>query len=95
MHYILDDKHNAVAVSLLEWAKWFETASRRVKETNVGDIRISTVFLGLDHSFGEGKPLLFETMIFGGEHNQDMDRYSTWQEAEDGHERFVNKVRGA
>jgi hypothetical protein len=32
-----------------------------------GNIGISTVFLGLDHRhFGDGPPLLFETMVFGG-----------------------------
>lgn len=26
---------------------------------------VSTVFLGLDHQYGEGPPLVFETMVFG------------------------------
>lgn len=67
---------------------WFETADRRVAETFLADnaIRISTVFMGLDHRFfGNGPPLLFETMIFGGEHADLMQRYSTWDQAEQGH----------
>ena len=92
MHYILDDKHNLIAVDLIDWARWFEKADRTVKKTNVGAVEISTVFLGLDNSFGEGPPLFFETMIFGGKHDQDIKRYSTWQEAEEGHGRLVKKI---
>ncbi len=56
-------------------------------------IYISTVFLGLDHSFGEGPPLLFETMVFGGEHDQDQRRYSTKKDAIEGHEEIVKMCR--
>lgn len=57
-----------------------------------GDVRVSTVFLCLDHRIGPGAPLLFETMIFGGEHDGYTDRYSTWEEAEDGHKRALALV---
>ncbi len=44
------------------------------------------MFVGIDLGFMiEGPPLLFETMIFGGEHDQEQWRYSTWEEAEAGH----------
>lgn len=59
---------------------------------------VSTVFLGLDHQMGEGEPILFETMVFpsgDGEFNeQEMDRYSTYQEALDGHWAMVEKWGG-
>lgn len=58
-------------------------------------IYISTVFLGLDHSFGSGPPLLFETMVFGGPLDQEMDRYTTWEEAEIGHKVMVEGVKKA
>ncbi len=88
-HYILDGKEPKNA-DLMEWARWFETADRHVAKTAVSDeINVSTVFLGLDHSFGDGPPLLFETMIFGGEHDQYQDRYETWKQAETGHEKAV------
>lgn len=48
--------------------------------------RVSTVFLSLDHNWGDGPPILFETMIFGGEHDGYQERYRTWEEAEEGHE---------
>ena len=66
---------------------------RRVGLTEIGDIRVSTVFLGIDHNFCGGAPLLFETMIFGGPHDQEMQRYSTWDEAENGHEQMVELAK--
>ena len=84
-HYILDGK-TAKSVDLIEWAQWLETADRHVAKTTVNDeVNVSTVFIGLDYSFGSGPPLLFETMIFGGEHDQYQERFETWEQAEDGH----------
>jgi hypothetical protein len=92
--YILFGK-TPVEADLLEWGKWFQDADRHVAQTEIGDFWISTVFLGLDHQFGEGPPLLFETMVF----NKDRDdlwceRSSTWEEAEETHQRGVDYVRG-
>ena len=91
--YILDNHTPIPEDDVLKWGMWFETNDRIVKKTIIGDIRISTVFLGLDHSYGEGSPLLFETMIFGGKYHEDQDRCSTWDEAEKMHERMVKKVK--
>jgi hypothetical protein len=56
----------------------------------LGVVVVSTVFLGLDHSFGEGPPLLFETMVFVNDMSgRWMDRCSTWAEAERQHGRGV------
>jgi uncharacterized protein (DUF1684 family) len=38
---------------------------KRIAETTLFDgTWISTVWLGLDHGFGDGPPLIFETMVF-------------------------------
>jgi hypothetical protein len=57
--------------------------------------RVSTVWLGLDHSFFGGPPLIFETMIFGGDRDTDlmMWRYSTADEAMRGHVRAVRFLK--
>lgn len=83
--YILDGHKGVRCPNLLEWAKWFEIADRDVGKTCRDGVRVSTVFLGLDHNYGDGPPLLFETMIFGGEHDASQWRYSTWEEAAEGH----------
>lgn len=56
------------------------------------DIRVSTVFLFINHGF-HGSPLWFETIIFGGPHDQDwMARYATYEEAKKGHQEMVDRV---
>lgn len=89
--YILDGK-TPVLCDLMTWALEFDKANRTVAKTEIGDVLISTVFLGLDHNWGAGPPLLFETMIFGGELDQEQERYSTWDEAEEGHKKMVERV---
>lgn len=84
--YVLNGKIPVKCENLIEWAKQMQITNRIVKQSKFGDIMVSTVFLGLDHSFGKGEPLLFETMIFGGKNDQYQKRYSTWDEAEIGHE---------
>jgi hypothetical protein len=70
--YILaeDGKTPVRADDLMTWAAWFEDRNKRVvRRTSIGHVLVSTVFLGLDHSFfGDGAPVLWETMIFGGRH---------------------------
>ena len=80
---------------VIEWAKWFKTADRVVAQENISeDIMVSTVFLGCDESFGlNPRPLIFETLVFGGKCGGMMDRYSTWGQAERGHAKMVEKVK--
>ena len=63
-HYILRDKLAIRCDDLLAWVLWFADADRTVARTDIDGIVVSTVFLGLDHQFGDGEPRLFETMIF-------------------------------
>lgn len=94
-NYILDENHNTIKTNdLMKWAAWFETADRKVKATELpNDVKVSTVFLGLDHNWiNGGDPILFETMVFGGVLDREQDRYSTWKQAEKGHEEMVKKA---
>jgi hypothetical protein len=115
MHYRLEG-HEVVPVEidiyagakgreqLLAWAQWFETADRTVMRTELIDGSvISTVFLALDHSYGVGPPLLFETALVSGEEQFDsyfkrmyrpcevVARYSTWAEAQAGHMEWIER----
>lgn len=68
----------------------------RVARTSVGAATVSTVFLVLDYRFGgDGPPLLFETLVFGGLFDQEGDRYATEAEARAGHAAMVQRVREA
>lgn len=95
VHWILEGREPVPVADLLEWGRWFQDVEdRRVALTHVGGIRISTVFLGLDHGFGEeGPPILFETMTFGWPMNDECWRYATWDEAVAGHRRAVRLAR--
>jgi hypothetical protein len=90
--YILVGHEPVEEPDLLTWGQWFEEADRHVALTEQGDVRVSTVFLGLDHRVGPGPPLLFETMAFVGDEDEGCERYATWDEAEEGHKRWVAKV---
>jgi hypothetical protein len=50
----------------------------------------------MDHSLagliGDGSPVLFETMVFGGEYDEYQERYHTYDEAEEGHKRICEMV---
>ena len=93
VHYILEGK-NIKAVDFLTWAMWYESAERTIARTEVGNVIVSTVFFGLDFSFGsENVPELFETMILGGELDGTKVRCTTWEQAEELHERYVRMIK--
>ena len=90
--------HKGVPCDLMTWARAFEFSnpSHIVAKTDVGDSRVSTVFLGLNHNyFDDGPPLIFETMIFGSSLDQYLERCSTWEEAEAQHAVAVQKAKEA
>lgn len=91
--YVLVGHEAKEEPDLLTWARWFEDSGRAriVDRTELGEaVVVSTVFLALDHRFsGEGPPILFETMVFGGDRHCETRRCSTWDEAIDQHARVV------
>jgi hypothetical protein len=96
-NYVLEGRTPVRERDVIKWAEWYER-SRRDGSRIVGNfkhngIKVSTVFLGIDHSFGDGPPLLFETMIFGGEDDQTCWRFSTWEEAEAHHMATCRELR--
>lgn len=91
--YILEGHETVKCKDFMKWAKWFEAAERHVAHDEIEGAEISTVFLGRDHSFGEGPPMLFETMIFGGPHDQYQERCSTWDEAVKMHKNAIALVK--
>lgn len=86
-YYKLDGHIPVPAESITEAMQ----GDRQVALEERNGIKTSTVFLGIDHQFfGDGPPLLFETMIFGGLHDQWQERCSTWEEAESLHKHAVS-----
>jgi len=94
--YILNpDGTTRPATTDTEFWNWFEKADRRVRYSEVGDVSVSTVFLGFDHGFDEnGDPVLFETMIFGGPEDGWQTRSCTIDEARDMHKEACYEAFG-
>lgn len=95
MHAILIG-HQVKTCNLMTWARWNEATARsgigrHVADETAGRVRVSTVFLGIDHNHGWGAPRWFETMVFVAGEGVDLVRYSTWEEAEAGHAAMVKK----
>lgn len=68
------------------------TIAKNTYEIKGESILVSTVFLGVDHRHGEGVPVLFETMVFGGKYNDFQRRYCTYDEAIEGHNNICELV---
>jgi len=95
-YYVLDDRGEPVAAgSVEEWARWFEAnrLNRHVGDTTIDGVRVSTVFLGVDHQWGSGPPLIFETMIFGGPYDSYEWRWTTRAQASANHDQAVAAIR--
>ncbi len=76
----------------MEFGRFFEDINnRKVALDVVEGNEISTVFLGLDHSYADvGEPVLWETLVLSGPMSDNMDRCSgTRSDAMDMHNRMV------
>lgn len=92
MYYILEG-HETKKATFKEWAEWYgKRPERHVADETINGSRISTVFLGINHAYDSGPLLLFETLVFGGKLDGEMDRYTTWEQAEAGHKEMVGRV---
>lgn len=95
--YILDGHRVVPEPDLYKWGAWLEKADRKVARTELPDGSVvSTVFLGLDYSFTakSKRKFLFETMVFGGLHDEYQARCGTWLQAEKMHKRVVKIAKG-
>jgi hypothetical protein len=103
MYFVPDGEGGFRAATLWEWAGWneihrlapFPEGGKVVgREELPGNVVVSTVFLGLNHNYHGGEPILFETMVFGGPHDDYQRRYRTHQEAQQGHAEALRMVKG-
>ena len=94
MWYILKYK-KPIKATIEEYSKWISKNPKQkvVKQELINDSKVSTIFLGLDHSWENNVPILWETMIFGGKEDMYQDRYTSYKEALVGHEKAVNLVK--
>lgn len=86
-------------MEMMAWAQKFgDRDYQTVAQHWVRGWMVSTVWLGINHNFWGGTPLIFETMIFppGDEAGEDgirsedyQERYSTEEAAQAGHDRAI------
>jgi hypothetical protein len=96
-HFFWIDADHVVhpAKNMDEWSAHYDDDHRIVAQTGNDNIWVSTVFLGINHNFfGEGPPILFETMIFGGRMDEYQHRYHTYEEALAGHHMVCEELFG-
>ena len=93
MYYKLNGKQ-IVEVSIAEFESKNTTFSKPLFKSKFGEVEVSTIFMAMDHNFdvNSDEPILFETMVFGGEHNDYQERYHTYDRAEEGHKRICEMV---
>jgi hypothetical protein len=94
-YYVLKGRKVYPAESLLDWALNFEQSNRIVKKDSIEGVEVSTVFLGLDHNWGDGPPLIFETITFSDSMGEVQVRCTTYEQAEEMHENVCKIVRAA
>lgn len=107
-YYILDENRNpSPAESMDAYFAWFKEeqkkgphprvflqVARHVVACSGKLITISTVYLGCDHrfGFGDGDPILWETMVFGLTDEDEQERWCSEAEALRGHAAWLAKA---
>lgn len=100
--YILVDKTPVEEPDWAKWEQWYAQADRLVQVTDIpitdenrflfkiADpdcvIKVTTIFLGIDHALLDDSPILFETKITGGQYDQRQQWNRTWKDAEIEHD---------
>ena len=73
---------------------WQHPLRQVAREEVAPGVEVSTVFLGLNHNWGSGPPIYWESMAFGGSMNMEMDRCSgSREQALAMHAAFCERVR--
>lgn len=100
IYYILDDAgedphHPASMDEYFEWCTKVGGITMQIAlDVLPGDVRVSTIFMSLDHGFGSGAPVLYETMVFGGLDRGYQRRYRTKKQALAGHKQTIAEISG-
>ena len=83
-------------ITMEEWGDLAKSGERIIEQTTLPNgAWVSTVHLGIDHGWGEGPPIIFESMVFARAEDVsddlDQQRYATLEEARSGHALLVTK----
>jgi hypothetical protein len=97
IYYFLNEDHSYRPCSNEEWGSQFSNFEKRcVSKEKVNEWEVSTIWFGLNMNiFSQTNPLVFETMVFKDDNYIEIyhDRYSTWDEAVEGHQKAIEWVK--
>jgi hypothetical protein len=89
MLYILEDGVVKRELDIIKWSEWHCSQDRRIDFTRLPNARaeVVTSFIGVDSRPAHltGTPIVFETMVFGGEFDHRAYRYASLEDAQAGH----------
>lgn len=92
---VLDDNKNVVPIPMSlpqdihKWGAMFSDLSgRQVQRDTIGGQTLSTVFLGVNHSWND-EDQWFETALFGTKDTIILERYATYAQALKGHRELL------
>ena len=81
-------------ISLEEFSRLIVQPDEKfVGVAKIGDVRVSTVWLGINHNIMGSRPVVFELMIFGGEHDEYQERFYSEEDAVKRHDEVVASIK--
>ncbi len=84
---------NGNPITSYQWqTKFNELSYKRIDYTELPNGYVSTVWLGLNHSWEANKILIFESMAFLNDGGELQERYATEKEAREGHKKMVAEI---
>jgi hypothetical protein len=96
IYYILSNTGQVIKCKKFSaWPNFMSSIDGRIiAEDNIGNVTISTVFLGINNSCDESEqPKIFETMVFGGLLNGTESHCATLKQAKAMHKKMVQRVK--
>lgn len=96
-YYRLNDTNEVEECDMFQAEEFLCSERKIVKQEDVGEKWVSTVVLSIDHNFlKDNDPIIFETMVFSIDApglDEYCARYRTYQEALNGHNAVVEKLK--
>jgi hypothetical protein len=79
--------------NIFKWGQGMASFDPLLADDYMEEVRVTTIFLGMDNSNSDGPPLLFETIITGGWLDQFRIRCTTYEEAEIMHRMVLSMAK--
>ncbi len=96
-YFILNDGRVTEEPDYETWSKWYESTYENVSgiaQTETTQGTVTTKFMAMSMALDKNAaPMIFETSVSGGWLDGQIQRYATIEEAKQGHQTWVEKVK--